>query len=57
MSRQGTLHERIAVSLGWEVCDAQSFSLPTLRDLVRPVSPQLAYEITIALGEHLTRPA
>ena len=53
--RQGTLHERIAAVLGWEVQDAQCFSLPTLRELVRPLRPSLAREITIRMGEHLTR--
>jgi hypothetical protein len=40
------LHERIAKTLGWSVQDTQSCSLPTLRELVRPVSPPLAYEIS-----------
>lgn len=45
-----TLHERIAKALGWTVEQAQSFSLPALRDLVRPVSPKLAHEITLAIN-------
>lgn len=41
-----TLHERIALALGWTVADVQSFSMPALRDLVRPVSQKLAHEIS-----------
>ncbi len=41
-----TLHERIAEVLGWSVADARSFSLSALREMVRPVSPKLAHEIT-----------
>ncbi len=44
-----SLHRRVAEVLGWDVSQAQSLSLPALRDLVRPVSPKLAYEITVAL--------
>lgn len=40
------LHERIAVALGWTPEQAQSFSLPTLRELVRVVDVALAREIT-----------
>jgi hypothetical protein len=52
-----TLHERIAQALGWTVEQAQSFSLPALRDLVRPISPKLAAEIseTISSGRHIRR--
>lgn len=46
-----TLHERIAKALGWTVAEAQSFSLPTLRELVRPVSPKLALLITDAMQD------
>jgi hypothetical protein len=45
----GTLHERIAAALGWSVADTQSMSLQSLRDLVRPVNPELAGEITRAI--------
>ena len=41
-----SLHERIAAALGWTVAQAQSFSLPSLREMVRPVSAKLAHEIT-----------
>lgn len=41
-----TLHERVAEVLGWEVEEAQSFSLQSLRELVRPVSPKLAVLLT-----------
>lgn len=44
------LHERIAEALGWTTAAAQSFSMHTLRDLVRPVSPALAEEITAAIA-------
>lgn len=50
------LHERIARVLGWTVEQAQSFSLPTLRELVRPVSAKLAHEITLAMQNGVTRP-
>lgn len=53
--RPGTLHERVARVLGWTAREAQSFSLPALRDLVRPVSPKLAWEITCAMQEGVVR--
>lgn len=43
------LHERIAKALGWTVKETQSFSLPTLREMVRSVSPKLAHEITVVM--------
>lgn len=54
-----TLHERIALALGWTVEQAKSFSLLSLRDLVRPVSPKLADEITNAINSpgYYSRPA
>ena len=39
------LHERIAKVLGWSVKDAQSLSMASLRELVRPVDPKLAREM------------
>jgi hypothetical protein len=39
------LHERVAKELGWSVRDAQSLSMQSLRDLVRPVDPDLAREL------------
>lgn len=39
------LHERAAKALGWSVKDAQSFSMQGLRELVRPVDPDLAREM------------
>ncbi len=45
-----TLHQRIASALGWSLADTQGFSLPALRDLVRPVSAALADEITVAMA-------
>lgn len=52
---QDTLHERIAAVLNWTVEEMRSFSLPALRDLVRPVSPKLAEEITFAMRTRVTR--
>jgi hypothetical protein len=48
------LAARVALALGWTVDDVRSFSLPALRDLVRPVSPKLAHEITQAM-DRVTR--
>lgn len=54
-----TLHERVAKALNWTVAEAQSVPLHGLRELVRPVSPKLAAELTetIQRGTHSTRPA
>ena len=41
-----TLHERIAQALGWTKEETQSFSLQSLREVVRPVSPKLAHELS-----------
>lgn len=56
------LYYRIAQALDWSFADVQSFSLPTLRELVRSTHPKLAYEITRVmrgpeyfLGEPLDR--
>jgi len=46
------LHARIAQALGWTEEQVRSMSLRSLRELVRPVSPKLAHEITIALSDH-----
>jgi len=43
------LDERIAKALGWTVEQVRSFSLPALRDVVRPVSVKLAHEITLQI--------
>lgn len=40
------MHERIAKALGWTVEQTHGFSLAALRDLVRPVDPALADEIS-----------
>jgi hypothetical protein len=45
------LAARVALALGWTVDEVRSFSLPALRDLVRPVSPKLAHEITLAMDQ------
>ena len=39
------LHDRIAHALGWTPAEARSLSIDSLRDLVRPVNPDLAQEI------------
>lgn len=44
------LHERAALVLGWTVEQCQSVSLLSLRELVRPVNPSLAYEITCLIN-------
>jgi hypothetical protein len=43
------LHQRIAEKLGWTLAQTQSFSLHTLRDIVRPISSKLAHEIDIQI--------
>jgi hypothetical protein len=50
VGNQTTLHERIAEALGWTVEEAQSFSLQSLRELVRPVSPSLADDLSQRIG-------
>ena len=40
-----SLHERAAKALGWSVKDTQSMSMHSLRELVRPVDPDLAREM------------
>ena len=40
------LHDRIAHALGWTPAEARSLSMQSLRDLVRPVNPDLAQEIS-----------
>lgn len=44
------LHQRIADALGWTLAETQSFSLQALSDVVRPVSPKLAHEITLTIS-------
>lgn len=39
------LHKRVAKALGWSVADAQALSMASLRELVRPVDPDLAREM------------
>jgi hypothetical protein len=43
------LHQRIAKALNWELSLVNSLSLYSLRELVKPVSPKLASEITKAI--------
>lgn len=43
------LHERVAKALGWSTTDVQSMSMHALRDLVRPVDPGLAQELSYAI--------
>jgi len=51
-----TLHQQIAEALGWTEAQAASFSLHALRDLVRPVSPEFADKLTLAIqsGKYIT---
>jgi len=51
------LHSRIAKALGWTVAQTQSMSLASLRELVRPVDPELAKDITREMGggHHVSR--
>lgn len=39
------LHDRAARVLGWSPADVRSLSMQSLRDLVRPVDPDLAREM------------
>ena len=52
------LRARVAAALGWSVADTQSLSIPSLRELVRPVSPKLEHELTVLMHSDLyfTRP-
>lgn len=52
------LHERIARCLGWTVEETRSFSLATLRELIRLKDPALCDEIRLVIqqGLHLTEP-
>lgn len=43
------LHDRVAKALGWSTKDVQSVSMQSLRDLVRPVDPDLARELGYAI--------
>lgn len=45
------LHARIAVTLGGTDCQVRSMSLMALREIVRPESPKLVHEITLALDK------
>jgi hypothetical protein len=51
------LRVRIAKALGWTQAEVGQFSLPALREMVRPVDPKLAERISevIAGGHHITR--
>jgi hypothetical protein len=55
MTKIDDLRDRIARVLGWSAKDVDSFSLPTLRELIRPKHPQLVAEIdeTLRTGAHL----
>ncbi len=43
------LHDRIAKALGWSTRDVQSLSMQSLRDLVRPIDPKLASEMSYVI--------
>lgn len=58
------LYERAANALGWSLADVHTVSMQSLRDLVRPVAPDLAQEINLAIqsgayvpGERAPAPA
>lgn len=42
------LHARIAATLGWTLDPVRSMALLGLREMVRPDSPKLVHEITLA---------
>ena len=57
------LHNRVAKALGWPVEETKRLSMQSLRDLVRPVDPDLAQELSYAIqsgayirGEPLKKP-
>lgn len=52
-----TLHERIAKALDWPLSDVEKHSLYALREIVRPISPKLAHELTVMIrgGFHIVR--
>ena len=41
-----SLHARIAKALGWTEAEVKSFSFQALREIVRPVDPKLADELS-----------
>jgi hypothetical protein len=45
------LEDRIAEALGWTVPEVRSLSLPSLREIVRPVNAKLAHELTMIIRE------
>lgn len=51
------LHQRIADALGWKISAVHSFSLQTLREMVRVKHPKLAANIAdvVARGAHIYR--
>lgn len=53
------LHQRIASTLQWPLEEVQSFSLPTLRELIRPLSSKLVHEISSFMrsAEYVARPS
>jgi len=50
-----SFRKRIAECLGWSVNDTRSFSLPTLRELVRGKDPELAaqFDRFLQSGRHI----
>lgn len=43
------LRQQIADKLGWTLEETMQFSLPSLRNIVAPISPKLAHEISCAM--------
>lgn len=46
----GSLQERAAAALKWSLHDVQSMSLQSIRDLVRPIDPELAADISASIS-------
>jgi hypothetical protein len=53
--RKHDLHERVAQALGWTADEVRSMSLAALREVVRPVNPGLAQELSMKIqsGGHI----
>jgi hypothetical protein len=52
------LRARVAAALGWTIANTESVSIPSLRELVRTMSPKLHHELTLvmSLPGYFTRP-
>lgn len=45
------MKRRIAAVLGWTLEEVNQFAYPTLRELVRPIDPQLADDISRVIAD------